>query len=354
MSKIKISKLKLLFMGATLLAANIGFVAPMIANATTLTLTNATVRLSHLKAGTDSTVRVLFKTTTNAGATGLTVDFTAAWTTNSGTINGTQAISGVAGCDASATALPGGSLSASGSGHIITVTNVTALSASTLYCFDLTTSNAVHTPTAGNYLPVITETGGATDSTTVNVDVISNDSVVVNATVPPTFTFALASGCASNQDNFTAGLATSGTNTTGGCTWQVDTNAKTGWFAWASDSQTGLHSTAVSKTIASSSSNANTTISNGTEGYVMGVTSVTQGTGAGVVSASNPFGNNSGGTAGSYQGSGLRSTADLIASSTGTASAAQFVTKEYATINALTPAANDYTDTITIIAAGSF
>jgi len=116
-----------------------------------------------------------------------------------------------------------------------------------------------------------------------------------------------------------------------------------------------LHSTAAGKTIASSTTNSNTTISNGTEGYVMGVTSVVQGSGSGgTTSASAAFGNGSTGTAANYQGSGLRGTADLIASSTGTANAAQFVTKEFATISGVTPAANDYTDTITFIAAGSF
>lgn len=352
MLKTKISRIKLAFLATLLVFANMGFLGFLTANASTLT--NTTVRLSRIKAGTDSTVKVLFKTTSNAGATGLTVDFGSTWTSNSGTVSATQAIS-ASSCYTGATDLPG-SLSASGSGSIVTVSGVTALSASTLYCFDLTTSNAVHTPTAGTYTAVITETGGATDSTSVGLDIISNDQVVVNATVPPTFTFALNSGCGSNQDNFSANLSSSGTNSTTGCTWQVDTNAKTGWFAWAYDSQTGLHSTAASNTIASATTNSNTTITNGSsEAYVMGVTSVTQGSGSGgTTSASAAFGNGSTGTAGSNQGSGLRSTADLIASSTGTANAAQFVTKEYAAIKSTTPAANDYTDTITFIAAGSF
>jgi hypothetical protein len=185
-------------------------------------------------------MRVVFKTAANAGATGLTIDMNGAdsstWIGSSGTVSTTQAITGVAGCDVSATALPG-SPTAAGSGSVITVSSVTALSASTTYCFDLTTSNSVHTPTSGEYHPVITETGGATDSTTVAVRVVANDQVVVNATVPPSFNFAIG-GCASNIDNFTANLASGSVGTTGGCTVTVNTNATTGWLAWASEGYT--------------------------------------------------------------------------------------------------------------------
>jgi hypothetical protein len=314
-----------------------------------------------MKTGTTSSVRVVFKTTASGGATGLTVDFngtdtgTARWTdgANSGVVNATKTMTGTAGCDVSATALPG-SITAAGSGAVVTVSSVTALSANTVYCFDLTSSSAVTNPTtAAEYHPTITETGGATDSVTVAIRVVTNDQVVVNATVPPSFNFAI-SGCASNIDNFTANLSAGSVGSTTGCTLTVNTNATTGWLAWASDSQTGLHSVAASKTIASTTPGTNATLSSGTEGYVFGVTSITQGSGAGTTSATNAYGNGSGGVAGAAQGSGLDGTIRLFAQSTGTASGAQLTVREAAAISAITPAGNDYTDTITLIGAGSF
>jgi hypothetical protein len=353
----KLSKLKLVVAAATLVCANFAFLSAVSSAAT---LSNTYIRLARMKSGTDSTMRVVFKTTANAGATGLTIDMNGAdsttWTSASGTVNTTQAISGVAGCDVSATALPGGSLAASGSGSVITVTNVTALSASTTYCFDLTTSSSVHTPSAGEYHPVITETGGATDSTTVAVRVVSDDQVLVNATVPPSFNFALSCPqSAPNRDNFGSNLATGSVSNTTGCDVTVNTNATTGWLAWAQDLNTGLHSVTASKTIAATTPGSNATLSAGTEGFLMGVTSITQGSGSGgTTSATNAYGNGSGGTAGAGQGSGLDGTLRLFASSTGTASGAVVHVKESAAISAVTPAANDYTDTITLVGAGNF
>jgi len=86
----------------------------------------------------------------------------------------------------------------------------------------------------------------------------------------------------------------------------------------------------------------------------MGITSITQGSGAGTTTASNAYGNGAGGTAGAAQGSGLDATIRQIISSNGTANGASFVVKERAAISGTTPAASDYTDTITIIGAGNF
>ncbi len=340
-------------LAVVLILVNLLVLAPP---ASAATLTNSYLRLNRMGTGTDSTMRVVFKTV-GAGATSVVISMngadTTTWTGQSGTVSTTQAVTGVSGCDASATALPG-SITAAGSGNTITISSVTALSATTVYCADLTTSNSVHTPTtAGEFHPTITV---GSDSTTVAVRVVTGstgDQVVVNAVVPPTFNFAI-SGCASNIDNFTANLAAGSVTSTGGCTITVNTNAKTGWFAWARDSNTGLTSAAASKTIASTTPGTNATLSSGTEGYVLGVTSISQGTGAGTTSATNAYGNGSGGTAGAGQGSGLDSTLRLIASSNGTAASATLTTKEAAAISSLTPAATDYTDTVTFIGAGSF
>ena len=326
-------------------------------------LTNTYLRTSRMAAGQTTTMRLVFKTA-SAGATALTINMNGAdsttWSASSGSVHSGTMTKDTSTCatELGVSGLPGGSLAVTGGngsndGHTIAISSITALSATTTYCIDLTNSDAVTLPTAGEYHPTITESGGATDSITVALRTVSNDQIVVNAVVPPTFNFAI-SGCTSNTDNFTANLSTSAPVSTSGCTVTVNTNAANGWIAWAKDASTGLHSTAASKTIASTTPGTNATITSAAEGYLMGVTSITQGSGGGTTSATNAYGNGSGGVAGSNQGSGLDGTLRQIVSSSGTAGNASFVVKESASIVATTPAGNDYTDTITLIGAGNF
>ncbi|HEY5267535.1 MAG TPA: hypothetical protein VII94_00130, partial [Candidatus Saccharimonadales bacterium] len=109
-----------------------------------------------------------------------------------------------------------------------------------------------------------------------------------------------------------------------------------------------------SKTIASVAVGSGpTTLSAGAEGYDLAVTtaSITQGSGSGigVTSAQTFFASTASG-----MGSGLNTVPRVIAQSTGTAVNATVPVKEYATISGITPAATDYSDTITLVGAGSF
>ncbi len=350
MQRLNFTKRSLSFTLATILAtANLMITMAPVSAAT---LTNTYLRLNRMAAAQNSTMRLVFKTV-GSGATTVVVNMNGAdattWTGSSGTVSTTQAVTGTAGCDAGATALPG-TLAASGSGSSITITGVTALTATTVYCVDFTTAASVVNATAGEYHPTVTV---GSDSTTVAVRTVTNDQIVVNATVPPTFNFVIGS-CASNVDTFTTNLSASSVVSTTGCTATVNTNAKNGWFAWAKDSNTGLTSATASKTIASTTPGTNATLSSGTEGYVLGITNITQGSGAGSTTASTAYGNGAGGTAGAGQGSGLDATIRQVASSTGTANGAVLTVKEASAINAVTPAANDYTDTVTLIGAGNF
>lgn len=318
-------------------------------------LANTYIRLNRMKAGTDSTFRVVFKTS-SAGATGFTIDFGSNWTSNSGTVSATQAFSGTTGCDASASALPSGS--ASGSGSVITVTGLTALSATTTYCADFTTAAAVHTPSAGTYSPAITETGGATDSTTVALSVVSNDQISITATVPTTFNMSVGScGGGGNTDIFGSNLSTSSVVSTSGCTVTINTNAKNGWYAWATDANSGLLSASASHTIASTTpgTQADLSSSTGSEGYVFAVDSLSQGgacvSTCGTTSAAAAYDDTAAHTS---KGAGLDTTMRQIASSTGVANGATLTVKERANISPTTPTGTDYTDTITIVGAGYF
>jgi len=342
MKTLNMERAKFALLALLLVAASSLYV---VHSASAATLNNTYLRLNRMAAGQDSTMRLVFKTV-GAGATSVAINMngadTTTWTGSSGTVSTTQAVTGVAGCDASATALPG-TLAASGSGSTITITGVTALSATTVYCVDLTTSNSVHDATAGEYHPTVTV--GA-DSTTVAVRTISNDQVVVSATVPATFNLALSG----NTDSFPSSLSTASVGVTTGRTVTVNTNAKNGWFAWAYDSSTGLASASASHTIPSTTPGTGATLSAGTaEGYVFGITNVTQGSGGGTTSAVAAYSSN-----GTTTGSGLDGTIRQIASSTGTANGAVLTVKELASITSTTQPATDYTDTITIVGAGYF
>ncbi|HSX35787.1 MAG TPA: hypothetical protein VLH84_02525 [Patescibacteria group bacterium] len=341
MKRIHVGRAKFGLLALLLVAASCLYV---VRPASAATLTNTYLRLNRMAAGQDSTMRLVFKTV-GAGATTVVVNMNGAdattWTGSSGTVSTTQAVTGVAGCDVSATALPG-SLSASGSGSSITISGVTALSATTVYCVDLTTANSVHDATAGEYHPTVTV--GA-DSTTVAVRTVTNDQVVVTATVPPTFNLALSG----NTDSFASSLSSGSVSVTTGRTVTVNTNAKNGWFAWASDSNTGLSSAAAAHTISSITPGTGATLSAGTEGYLFGITNIVQGSGGGTTSAVAAYNSN-----GTTTGSGLDTTIREIASSTGTANGAVLTVKELAAISPTTQPATDYTDTITIIGAGYF
>ncbi len=334
----------LYFIAAFLLviAAIFGILA---SRANAATLTNSYIRLDRMKAGQTTSFRLVFKTV-GAGATTVAVNFNGAdsttWTGSSGVVNATQTAVGAAGCDASATSLPG-TLSASGSGSTVTITGVTALSATTAYCVDLTSTTAVTDASAGEYHPTITV---GSDSTTVAVRTISDDQVTVNATVPPSFNFVLDA----NSANFTSSLDTSNVRKTSDRTVTITTNAINGWIAWAKDLNTGLLSSTASHTIASTTPGTAATLSNGTEGYVVGVEVTTNASGGGNPSIPLAYQ----GTAANNAGSGLDSTYRMIASSAGTANGDVITFRGKAAIDGNTPAATDYADTWTIIGAGSF
>jgi len=360
MIKTKINRLKIALAAIVVFASNFLFLGSF---AHAASLTNSYIRLNRMGSGATSSFRLVFKTA-SASATALTIDFNGAdsttWSGSTGNVHSGSMTSSIATCatETSSTGLPGTLTITGASAHTVSITGITALSTTTQYCLDFTDTDAVTIPTTSTeYHPTITESSGATDSTTVAVYTVASggDQVTVNATVPPSFNFAI-SGCASNTDNFTANLSSASVGATAGCDITVNTNAITGWLAWASDSQTGLHSTVASTTIASKTPGTNATLTSnpGTPAYVFSVSSITQGSGGGTTSATNAYGNGSGSVAGANQGSGLDSTLRPVATSTGTADTAVVHVKSYAAINAVTPAASDYQDVITIVGAGSF
>lgn len=351
--KIQVGR-KLLVLAALLLAVN----SLMAAHASAISgLTNTYLRLDRMKASTGTSLRVVFKTSAaTATEDSMKIDFNyggaTTWTTASGAVAASPSVS-TATCasETGTTALPGSFGSSAGSGSVITVAGVTNLAASTSYCFDITGS-AVTTPNAaGEYLVKITTQTGATvdDQTNVALRIVSDDSITVTATVPPTFNFQLDA----NTTAFTSDLTPGTKRTTTARTFTVNTNAKTGWVAWLRNSDTnGLYSVGVNKNISPTTPGTAVDVdsSPSTEQYVWGATAVTQGTGAGTTSLATPFD----ATGATNDGSGVDNTYRQVAASDGTAGNAVVTLAAAATISGVTPAASDYTDVIQVIGAGQF
>lgn len=336
---------RLVFCLAALLVllANLSFLPKVFAS----TLTNtAVVELAGsgnpMVAGAGNELAVEFKTVNAVTSPSITLTFSSSWTANSGAISSSQTIaSGGSGCNTffpnSPTGLTG-SVTASGSGSTITISNANNLVASTAYCTELTGTSAVTNPTAGAYSVTISD---VTDNQTDALDVLSSGGNAYNitATVLPTFTMSL-----SGSTDTIATLSASSIKTSTGITTTVSTNANSGWIVWIKDSNSGLTSSQAGHTISSGSADTNHTLTAGTEGYVLAGIA---GSGSPTIQA--PFSVGSGSS-----GSGMNGTFYEIASNSGPSSNNTFTTEELVAISNTTPPASDYTDTITETGAGQF
>lgn len=309
-------------------------------------LTKVEVRFDRMKISTATTGTVCAQPATVGTEANVVVTFPTGYTLGTAanfTVNTTN------------TAWPTGGTAWPG---IATATNVTGqvatfpsgdLTVGTLYCFNWTNSAAVSvksSATANNTGTVATQTSGAVeiDNSSYATASITDDQVVVTATVPSVFSFALSG----NTDPLGVLSASSVASSATPRTATVNTNAKNGWAVWAKDSNTGLSSATTSTTIASTTPGTNSTLSAGTTGYNTGVTS-SQAAGAGTITVATPFV----GT-GAGQGGGLDTSLRSLATSNGTADTAVLTIKNNVSISPTVPAASDYTDTITIIGAGLF
>lgn len=243
---------------------------------------------------------------------------------------------------------------------INTATNVTSqtvtfpstdLVVGTLYCFNWNSSTAVSvkgSASANNTGTVVTQDSGPATIDTGSYATASvtapDDQITVTATIGQTFSMAISNAADALGALSSGSVSVSPTPRTA----TINTNAKNGWYIWANDSNTGLNSATASYTVASTTPGSNSTLSAGTEGYNTGITtSQVGGTGTIVVQA--PF---VGGLAG--KGGGLDTSLRTLAISSGTADTAVVTLTNNAAISGTTPPASDYTDVITVVAAGLF
>jgi hypothetical protein len=312
-------------------------------------LTGTQARFNRMKASTATTFRLTFTVPSGNATTEekVKINFPDAYTVATSGLT-----TSVVSCGA--TSLPG-TLTITGSNTAsaknITISGLTNLSATTTYCVDVdktTTNDPVTNPTAGLYsLTIETLTSGSAqiDYTTIGTRVISDDQIIVTAVVPPSFNFVLDA----NSTAFTSGLDSAAVIKTTARTVTITTNATQGWVAWAKDLNTGLTSAAAGKTINSTTPGTAATLTTNTEGYVLGVDK-TDAPGGGSVTVTTAYI----GTAGDNNGSGLDTAYRQIATGNGTANGDVLTLYGKASINTMTPAGVDYTDTWTVIGAGSF
>jgi hypothetical protein len=294
------------------------------------TATTGTVCAKAATVSTEATVQVVFPT----GYTlGLAATFTVSTTNLAWPTGGT--------------AWPGIGTATNVSSQTVTFPS-TDLTVGTLYCFNWTNTAAVTTKssaTASNSgtISTFTSVPALVDSASFTTATVTNDQIVVTATVPQTFSFALSG----NTDAL--GTLSTGSVTPSPTPRQatVNTNAKNGWIVWAKDANTGLTSSGAAYTIPSTTPGTASTLVAGTNGYNMGVTS-SQAGGTGDLVVTPAY-------AGSTStGAGLDTSLRAIATSDGTAVTANLTMTNNVAISNIAPAATDYTDTITVVGAGLF
>ena len=321
------------------------------------TLTQVEVRFDRMKSSTATTGFVCAKpSTTSADVKTWTVTFPTGYTVSTTASNWQTANISTSNLPAGSTAWPNAtSATASVSGQTVTWTNASAQSMnnSTLYCYYWTSSAAVSTASGVNSSlagTVATQNSSAATIDTGNYTTatIADDQITVTATVPSTFSFSLSS----TTDNLPTLTTANPVSSTATKDITVNTNAKNGWQVWAKSAATngGLVSSSASHTIPSTCSGGlgtNTTLSNAAEGYNTGVTATI---GSGPAPSINAVFDGSA----QYKGGGLCGAFQSLATSTGVATNAVLSLTNNASIVGSTPAATDYTDTITVVGAGLF
>lgn len=311
-------------------------------------LSQVEVRFDRMKISTATTGTVCANPTTTATEASVNVEFPTGYTVSATAGDHTANTTNTA-WPAGASAWPTiGASATSVSGQTVTWSSGD-LTVGTLYCFNWTSTTAITvkgTATSNNSGTVTTRTSAPADidSAVYNTASITDDQIVVTATVPSVFSFALSANTDALGTLSTSAVTASPTPRTA----TVNTNAKNGWQVWARDSSTGLASASASSTISSTTPGTNSTLVAGTTGYNTGITQ-TQGGGTGTISVAAPFV----GTA-TGQGGGLDTSLRTLASSNGTADTAVLTIKNNVAISPTVPAAADYTDTITVIGAGLF
>jgi hypothetical protein len=303
------------------------------------------LRLDRVKAANATGGTVCANTTTVNTEASVQVTFPAGFTVNSTAANWTVTTTNL---PTGATAWPGIATATTVAGQTVTFPS-TDLTVSTLYCFNFSGTTTLTNGTAGNDKTgtIVTRTSVPAVIDTINYasSLISDDQIAVSATVPSTFSFALGG----NTANLGA-LSTSAVVSATGVTATVNTNANNGWITWVKSANGSLNSAATGGTLASpGTSNSTPESLLAQSGYILDTDLTTDAALGGTVTIDTEYNGTD-----TNSGGHLVTAFQPIASSNGPAGGDIITLLVRAKADALTKAATDYTDTLTVSAAGRF
>jgi hypothetical protein len=341
----------------------ISFLLPAFAGASSLT--QAGVRLGRLgiSATTGNDVLVTFKlNTTPTSVAKVKVTFPSGFTVTTGTP--AVGTTGFPNTPASIAAPPGSltSVATAGSKDIV-VSGLTSASLdnTTLYGFTVPSGTVQNPGTAGQYnVTVESENSGGTpiDTTTTPVYVYgagaNGDQLTVNASVSPNFSFSLSA----NSDTVPQVDPTT-IQTSTGVNMVVGTNSPLGYTAYVKSSNGSLTSAVSSGTpIATGTFNGSPdTVSAGSTKYgFLPSTGAACSTCSGTLSYDTEYSAGAGApiSSGTQAGSFNSTSFASFVSRSGYTNADTISLKERVAVANTVGYANDYTDTLTIVAAGNF
>lgn len=238
------------------------------------------------------------------------------------------------------------------SGNAVTWT-ASDLSDGTFYCFNFTGSSSTVGAAGNDKIGYLQTQGGdpfvSNVSWAVSVVGSDNDQITVTASVSAQMTFTLSANTAALGT-----LASGSTTAASGITQTVVTNARNGWASWVmSNTDGGSDAGALESTIAGAQIDSPGSWDGSPEtltsagGYVLDVDT---GAGCDATCVADEYEGGDADSGGHLSYSIFRQTANDTTPTSG--DVVSLVVK--ARSSSTTPAASDYTDTLTVVAAGSF
>ena len=345
---------------ATVLA--LASLMPAMANATELTQTSVSLGRLGIGASANNNMLVTFKlNTTPTSVAKISVTFPTGFTLTAGTP--TPTTTGFPNTPGSITATPGTLTSVvtsggAGLGGTVVVSGITSasLDGTHLFGFFIPTGSVTNPATAGDYsLTVSSENAGSTplDTTTASVFIFgtgaNQDQVSVNESVSPNFSFSLSA----NSDTVPK-VDSSSIQTSPGVTMTVGTNSPLGYTAYVKSTTASLTSATSPTTPITTGTFDGTpdTVTAGTTDYgFVPSTGTACSSCTGSLTYDPEYAISDGTHSGSFNGAnGFAS----FVSRNGETNADQISLKERVAVATTIGFADDYTDTLTIVAAGNF
>lgn len=317
------------------------------------TTTEAFIRLDRHSTGAAISGTACMKSTSTS-QTNVTIVFPSDWTISQTAANWTTSTSNLPVDPAGDTTTAWPSIGATAStvnGLSVTFSGGNFSASNTLYCFNFAGASSTIGAAGNDKTGQFKTEGGSpfTDSVNWATSIVSsnNDQITVTASVSASMTFSLSG------NSVALGTISSGTTTSGtAITQTVATNARNGWVSWVESGTDGgstnaaLHSTTANSDIVSPGTFNGSPETLGTSGgYVLDVN-----TGTGSPAIATEYDGSTADEGGHLSYNLFRQTASNTAPAAG--DTVTLVVK--ARSGATTPAANDYTDTLTVVAAGSF